>query len=370
MSLRYGGPGAVPANKLGFGNRVSLAPGQTWVITPAGPYWVQPGPYTVLQTFDPILQMWVTIGAAGAWGTSGPIYIEVDGVNYRLANLTGLAVGGLITNIGTSTYTSPPTVTISGGNSIWRTVVGGSVATPTMSSLGTSYTYPPIVTFAAPPAGGVQATGYAVLSGGTVASITMINVGAGYTVAPQITITNDPREGQNGVVAGSGAAAVTVLANAGKVTAVICTDPGNTQYTSVPSFTVSGGGGAGFAATPIMCWSILSFTPGGTNTGWGTTQYPMLTGMDGLQQITITSASTNPAIQQNLVKTRPAIIAAYAATTSLANTGSIFYDAGIYTTVPTSLVIPSVVNYTTVIPAATTVVYNMGGLADTSYIAS
>jgi hypothetical protein len=314
--------------------------------------------------------MWTPFGNAGLWGGMGPVYVESDGVNYRLANLTGQPVGALITNVG-SGYTSAPTVTISGGNSIWRAIVGGSIATPTIVNGGTNYTYAPVVTFSPPPAGGVPATGISVLSSGAVSSITVVNAGAGYTSPPTITITNDPREGQNGVVAGSGAQATTTLTGAKTVTAIICTDPGNTGYTSVPSFTFSGGGGgSSLAATAIMCWTITAFTPGGTNTGWGTLQYPMLSGLDTLGTITITAGSTNPAIQQNLVQTRPAQILGYAATTALASANSVFIDGGIYTTVPKSLVVPSVVQFTGTLPAATTVTYTMGGITDTSYISS
>jgi len=366
MSLNFGGPGVTPTNKLGFGNRISLAAGETWLIQPAGWYWVKPGPYTCLQVYDPILLTWVTIGGGGAG--SDPLYIGSDGENYRLANLTGLAVGALITNVG-SGYTSAPTVTISGSNSIWRTVVGGSVATPTISNGGSNYTYAPNVTFSAPPAGGVQATGVAVLTSGAVSSITMINVGAGYTSPPIITITNDPREGLNGVTAGYNAAAVCTLTNAQKVTALICTDPGNTAQTSVPSFTISGGGGSSFAATAIMCWSILTFTPGGTNTGWGTTTYGWLSALDQLGSTTITAGSTNPAIQQGLVKTRMASIAAYSASGSLTGTvsaaASLLLDQGIYTSVPTVIMASGGAIF-----AATTVSFGMGGLSDTSYISS
>ena len=367
MPLYFGGSGVTPSLKLGY-NRVSLAPGQTQLISPAGWYFIKVGAYTCLQQYDPILQIWVQIGG-GSPGAASEEYFWSDGVNYRLANLTGLAVGALITNVG-SGYTSAPAVTIASGNSIWRSIVGGSVATPTVSNGGSNYTYPCVVTFAAPPSGGVQATGYAVMSGGALSSITMVNVGAGYASPPTISISNDPREGVNGVTSGYGAQAVCTLTNAGQVTAILCTDPGITQYTSVPSFTFSGGGaGSSLAATPIMCWTILSFTPGGTNTGWGTTVYPTLTGIDTLQTISIVAASTNPAIQQGLVKTRRAEILAYAATTSLANTGSVFIDGGIYTTVPiANVVLP--LSLVTTAPAATTVVYGMGGIADTSYISS
>ena len=64
MALHFGGPGVTPTNKLGFGNRISLAAGTTWIISPAGPYYVLPGPYTSLQIYDPILQSWISVGGA------------------------------------------------------------------------------------------------------------------------------------------------------------------------------------------------------------------------------------------------------------------------------------------------------------------
>src|SRR5208282_1221335 len=117
MALHFGGPGVTPSNKLGFGNRISLAAGETWLISPAGPYWISLGLYTCLQVYDPILLTWISIEGGGQTR-----YIESDGVNYRLANLTGCAVGALVTAAGTG-YTSAPSVTIASGNSIWRPVL-------------------------------------------------------------------------------------------------------------------------------------------------------------------------------------------------------------------------------------------------------
>jgi len=242
MSLNYGGPGVSPSNKLGFGNRISLAPGQTWLIQPAGWYWVKPGPYTALQIYDPILLSWVTVGGGSA--SADPLYIGSDGENYRLANLTGCAVGASVTNVG-SGYTSAPTVTASAGSSVWRPVIGGAVSqTVTVGAGGQNYTYPPNVLFSAPPAGGIQATGYVTLSGGAVSSITMVNQGGGYTSPPTITFVNDPREGINNVTLGYGAAATCALTGAKTIAGIICVDPGSGGLTSIPTFTISGGGGS------------------------------------------------------------------------------------------------------------------------------
>ena len=76
--------------------------------------------------------------------------------------------------------------------------VGGARVTA-----GGSYSVPPTVTFGAPPLGGVQATGTAVLAAGAlpqpVAQIAMTNWGLGYTSTPTVTI-------------GSGAATATAVA--------------------------------------------------------------------------------------------------------------------------------------------------------------
>ena len=63
----------------------------------------------------------------------------------------------------------------------------GSVTSITITQ-GAGYTTAPSVTFSAPPAGGVQALGHAVLSGSTLA-IVLDNPGEGYTTAPTVTLT-------------------------------------------------------------------------------------------------------------------------------------------------------------------------------------
>jgi hypothetical protein len=80
-----------------------------------------------------------------------------------------------ITNAG-SGYTSPPTITISGGNpgdnfiqaSAVATIANGQVVTVKIVEFngfigGKSYTTPPTVTFSAPPGSGIQATGVALI---------------------------------------------------------------------------------------------------------------------------------------------------------------------------------------------------------------
>jgi hypothetical protein len=90
-----------------------------------------------------------------------------------------------------STIVNQETYPITGG-------VGGATITN-----GGVYSSPPTVTFAAPPAGGAQATGIALMSGTApnmaVTQIGMTNWGRGYTAVPTVTF-------------GSGAAAATAVA--------------------------------------------------------------------------------------------------------------------------------------------------------------
>lgn len=356
MVLYYGGAGVTLSNKLGSTD-VSLAPGETWAI-PGGWYYVKPGGYTCLQIYDPVLGTWRSVGG-GSPSSGSAEYISSDGTNYRLANLTGCAVGASVTNVG-SGYTSAPAVTASAGSSIWRAVVGGAVSqTVVISNGGANYAYPPAVLFSSPPAGGIQATGYATLSGGAVSSITMLNQGGGYTSPPTISLVNDPREGLNNVTLGYGASAVCSLTGAKTIAGIICVDPGTGGLTAVPTLTISGGGGSSGAATAIMCWSILSYTP---TAGTGFTGPSLLSGLDAFPAANTTIL--NPAVQSGWVKTRPASILMPESGGAPTATGAVFYDGGIYTSMPT----PLVTTNGALITQSATFTFGMGGENDTSHI--
>jgi len=338
-------------------DRVSLPSGQAVILSPAGEYLIRTGLYTTIQQKDPVTGIWWKIG--GGHPSGGVDYIYSDGVNVRLVNQTGCAVGALLTTAG-SGYTSAPTVTASAGSSVWQAFVGGAVnTTVTVSNAGTNYTYPPQVIFSAPPyLGGIQATGHATLSGSTVASVVVDNQGAGYTVAPTITFVNDPREGINNVTAGYNAAAVCTLTGANTVTGVLCLDHGVGGQTSVPTLAFAGGGGSSAAATAIMCWSITAFTPT-AGTGFGTS---LLSGLDAFP--TTAAAYTNPATQSGLVTTRLANIKMLASSGAPTATNAVFYDGGIYTSTPT----PLVTTNGALITQTATFTFTMGGYTDTSYV--
>ncbi len=359
---RYGGSGQGLTLKGVPTNDYSLAAGQVSSAFPAGDWYIHPGKYTTLQEQDPITGIWRGIGAGPVIGSVSKLLS--DGVNYRYANQTGCAVGALLTTAGTG-YISAPLVTASAGSSLWQAFIGGAVSTTVViSNAGQNYTYPPQVVFAAPPTrvnngvGGIQATGYATISGGLVTGITVTNQGAGYPSAPAITFINDPREGVNGVTQGFNASAVCTLTGANTVTGIVCIDHG-TPLTAVPTLTISGGGGSSAAATAIMCWSITAFTP---TAGTGFTGPSELSGLDAFP--TTASAYTNPDTQSLLVNTRKASILMPESAGAPTATGAVFYDRGIYTSVPTALITTN----GALITQTVTIAFTMGGVADTSYI--
>lgn len=362
----FSGTGVNPSLKGVATNTVALQAGQVATITPAGWYAVRCGLYTVVQQFDPITLTWRTIGGGETAG--GVEYIYSDGVNYRLANQTGCAVGAVITTAG-SGYTTAPVVTPSAGGSKWTAIVGGAISqTVTVTNGGVNYTYPPIVVITAPPAGGIQATAYATLTSGVVSSVTVVDQGAGYASAPTISFVNDPREGLNGTTVGYGAAAVATLTGAGTVTGLLCVDHGNpiatsgTTATSIPTLSFSPASTT--AATVIMCWSILNPVTAGYNAGAGiTSPVALITGVD---QLSATPVYRNVTTQKSLVKTRNATIWNPTTGTALGALGAnVTLDGGIYMGTPLAVVEASA---STTVTTAPVVTFVMGGINDVSYL--
>lgn len=335
MPLFFGGTGVTTDLQGQVTNAITLQAGAVYTL-PNNWFEVRTGKYTAIQEYDPITAMWRSCGAGSTNATVERI--KGDGNNYRLSNQSGCAVGALITTAGTG-YTSAPTVVASSGGSIWRAIVGGAVATSvTVSNAGTGYTYPPLVLIAAPPPGGIQATGYCTLSAGVVSSVTITDQGAGYSSAPTITFQNDPREGQNGVATGVNAAAVATLTGSGTITGIVCLDHG-TPLTTLPTFTISGGGGASGAATVVMCWSITAYTVSATTAGSGVATPLILSALGGFPGTS--PAYTNVSTQSQLVKGRNAFIQGAISGTAVTATGQVIFDGGIYPGVPTMYIASS-----------------------------
>jgi hypothetical protein len=180
---------------------------------------------------------------------------------------------------------------------------------------------------------GIQATGYSTLSGGAVSSITVVDQGAGYAFPPVISLINDPREGVNGVPTGAGASAIATLTGAGTITGLVCLDHGNpvttTSTTSLPTLTPAGGGGSSFAATAVMCWSLVSFTITASGTsGLPATGLVQAYGL-GSGYPSTAAAYSNPTTNANLVRTRQGLILPTIGSGAVTAVGTVV-DGGIY----------------------------------------
>jgi len=349
-------------------NAVPLPAGQA-VVVPPGKWMVEVGPYTFVQFFDPITLLWRSV--AKSTPNSHHVILS-DGVNVRLANLTGCVVGAVITNAGTGlTNGIGGTVTVapSAGASSWRAVVGGAVNTsitlPTFK--GANYTYPPAVYFSPPPPGGIPATGKAVISGGALTGITVTNQGAGYTAAPTITFVSDPKDPNNPLYFPSTTApinpiltATATLTGSGTVTALVVTDPG-TVLTAAPTFTFSPA--STIAATAVMNFTVTNFTVAAGGVAYGNAQQYILYG-SAPAITTATPVYTNPDIEKGITQPRmPIITGPSTAGGAIQTTSSVIVDAGLGIQVAAGNmgVIPAGNSLPTTIAQATTIV---GGTDD------
>lgn len=334
---------------------ISLAAGRTWLI-PAGTFAITPGPVTMVQNKDPISGLWRTFGA---WGNQTR-YLNSDGVNFRLANLTGCMVGALLTNKG-SGYTSAPTVTASAGSPALTAILSPSLSSVTITTAGSGYTYPPIVIVAPPPSGGIPATAIATISGGVVNAVTVINEGAGYSAGiPTITVITDPRDTSTTIVS---AVLTGVLTAAGTVKAVVVTDPGAPQ-TAVATLSFAGGGGSAAAATAIYCFAVTDFTVGAGGAAYGNAQPVLVLGYGGI--VSGTAANANPAIEKGIFQTRMAVINAFSdAGGAIITTNEVISDPGLSQNVPLLAVIAGGSGLATTVAQLTATV---GGITDTSIV--
>lgn len=305
----------------GSGNPAALNPSG---FTLSGQYQVGLGPYSVLQTFDSVLQVWRTIQLAGG----APILISSDGQNFRISNLTGTPIGALITNAGTGLTNGFNTVAVtpSSGGSTWNTIVGGAInTTVAITAGGTGYTKPPILVFNPPASQGttpyVLPTGVCTISAGVVNAVTVTNQGAGLVAAPTISIINQPGDttGANAVLTPNA-----TLVGSGTLLWMSPTYNG-TALTAVPTFTFSPA--STIAATAIMNFTITGITAGTGGAGYGNAQ-PFAVLVAGAQ-VAGTPANTNPNWDKNLLISRSAKIQGTStAGGALTATGLVIEDAG------------------------------------------
>lgn len=348
---------------------VGLAAGDQIPI-PRGDWLIALGSYCVLQFNDPVTPpgTW-TIAATAAWD-SGLIYVQSDGFNYRIANMTGCPVGGLVNNYGAGGYVQASTTiaVTGGGGSLWQPIVGGQLvmttATVVTANSGAGYGVAPMAFIPAPPGpannangvGGVQATGYCAISSGTVSGFTFTNSGSGYPTGTYV-VQCLPNPTDPNITTGITLATLTFsVTGSGSITGVLCTNPGAPLSTpNNITLTVSGAGTQG-TVSPIMCQTVVNTSVIGGSTLSSGTVSALLTSVGGYPQAagpatpitgTITNApvylvagsvSAGAANYGLWARPRPlqAVLAVGATGTIAAQTG-IIYDGGLFYGVPTPI---------------------------------
>jgi hypothetical protein len=273
---RIGGAFPLPLAQVAEGGtKVQLGTGG-FFYPPAGEYLVSVGALSAFEFFDPQAQGWRTLFPASGGG-----FASVDGVNFRLHNLSGAVSATAVTGagsggtngIGTAATGASIAVASGSGAVIPATVVpvvGGTVAAPTITQPGSGFLVPPDIIIDPPPPGGTQATAICTLTTGGIGAVTMVDSGAGYTASPNFWIAPQPNQYQGGPEAGVAAGAIpppglvyptnalpgnqntsptgaqltsVALTGSGTLTAVKLIFPG-TGYTGSPALTVSGVGAA------------------------------------------------------------------------------------------------------------------------------
>ena len=284
-----------PLAQVGEGTaRLSLGSGGVW-YPPAGEYIFTMDANTQVERFDPTEQVWAVMESASA---NNGDYVNCDGYNIRVHNITGVVSGNTISNAGSgmtngigatatgvsiaygvSNTTGYPTAT-------GYVVIGGSVAAPTVTQAGSGFLVPPVIVIDPPPPGGVQASAIAVMTAAGssgVASITMVNAGAGYATTPNFYVIPQAALYQGGPSGSFAAGGIpspglvypsnaipgnqntspvgcqltpAALTGSGTLLAVHVVNSGG-GYTGAPTVTFTGGAG-GIAVTALTAVTSLS----------------------------------------------------------------------------------------------------------------
>lgn len=232
-----------------WSNTFTLLRATTWLIPP-GLWGVFTGTHTGIQMLDPVSQTWVPFSVS-----SGFEMVNSDGVNFRIANLSGTPlVQATVTGAGSGYAAASTTVTSNVGGSTWRAVIDGAVASVTVGNDrngvagGSNFTVPPVLVVQAPPVGGVQCLAHAVITAGAITSVVVDAAGAGYTQAPGIVVIPDPNDPNAGIITIPALTAVLTAAT-GAVRAILQTWHGTSQ--AAVTLAVAGAGTGATATVAI-----------------------------------------------------------------------------------------------------------------------
>lgn len=270
--------------RVSDGAVTNIAGGGTFPLTPTPPIAVQWGAKYLL------------IGTATG-------YFIWDGTIFYKAG--SLAPQVLVTAGGMS-YTSAPTVTISGGSGTGATAVAtianGSVVDVTITNSGTGYLPTDTPLLNAVFTGGGQtnkvAQAHATIGGGGVISISMLDGGTGYSNQPDITIT--------GGGASTNATAV-AAGNAKSITQAILVTPG-VGYTSAPAVAFgapAAGGNTASAVATIGLNGILSVTVDDGGSGYSSTPNVVITDPFGFGTGAFATAVLNAGVVTSVTVVNP-----------------------------------------------------------------
>lgn len=263
-------------------NQITLAAGDA-VPIPRGDWLVSLGSYCVLQFLDPVTNVW-TIAASASY-QSGMIALSSDGFNYRVANMTGCPVGGLVNAYGSAYVQATTSIAVTGGGgSTWQPIVGGQLtmttATIVTANAGAGYGVAPMAFLPSPPpgqnnpngVGGVQASGFCTIASGTVSGFSFTNPGAGYVAGTTYTVVALPNPTDPNINSGITLATLAFsVTGAGSITAALCTNPGAPLATpNNITLTVSGAGTNG-TVSAIMCQTCVTASVIGGSTIVGAT---------------------------------------------------------------------------------------------------
>jgi len=348
-------------------NQIGLAAGDQIPI-PRGDWLISLGSYCVLQYYDPVNQIWEIISTA-AWD-SGLQYVQSDGFNYRIANMTGCPVGGLVNNYGAGGYVQASTTiaVTGGGGSLWQPIVGGQLVMTTSTivtaNAGAGYGVAPMAFIPAPPGpttnangvGGVQASGYCVIASGTVSGFTFTNPGAGYPTGTY-TVVCLPNPTDPNINTGITLATLTFsVTGSGSLTGVLCTNPGAPLSTPNNITLTVSGAGTQATVSPIMCQTVVNTSViGGSTLSTGSVS-ALLTSVGGYPQaaagvtpatgtitnapVYLTTGSVSAGATNFGLWARPrplqAVLTLGAVGTLAAQVGTI-YDGGLFYGVPTPI---------------------------------
>jgi hypothetical protein len=160
-----------------------------------------------------------------------------------------------VTNQGS--YAGTPGVVFSGGGGsgaagFANMIPGGGgnkVGSITLTSAGSNYSSPPTISFSG---GGptVNATATCTVGNGRVTSITVTAGGSGFTSAPAVSFT--------GGGSGSGATATAVIGGSGVLSVQLTNAGSGYSFNDTLTVTISGGGGTGATATAHV-WPFVTF---------------------------------------------------------------------------------------------------------------